>query len=47
MHIMLVKALESWLATVLKRVAQMPQLKTTATNQASEVHAAVPGKGLV
>ena len=44
MHIMLVKALESRLATVLKRVAQTPRLKTTVAKQASEVHAAVPGK---
>ena len=35
----------SRLATVLKRVAQTPRLKTTVANQASEVHAAVPGKG--
>ena len=34
MHIMLVKVLKSQLATVLKRVVQMPELKTTVTNQA-------------
>ena len=45
MHILLVKALESRLAAVLKRVAQTPRLKTTVANQASEVHSAVPGKG--
>ena len=46
MHIMLVKALESQLAAVLKRVVQTPELKVTVANQASEVHAAVPAKGL-
>ena len=45
MHIMLVKALESRLAIVLKRVAQTPELKTTVSNQASEVHTAVPARG--
>ena len=46
MHIMLVKALKSQLTTVLKRVMQTPELKTTVANQALEVHAAVPAKWL-
>ena len=45
MHIMIVKALESQLTVVLKRIVQTPELKTTVANQASEVHTAVPGKG--
>ena len=45
MHVMLLKALESQLAVVLKRVARTPELKTTVSNQASEVHKAVPAKG--
>ena len=46
MHIMLVKVLKSQLATVLKRVMQTLELKTTVANQSSEVHAVVPAKGL-
>jgi len=45
MHVMLFRALESQLAVVLKRVARTPELKTTVSNQASEVHKAVPAKG--
>ena len=45
MHIMIVKELESQLAIVLKKVVQTPELKTTVSNQASEVHTAVPAKG--
>ena len=42
MHIMLVKALKSQLTIMLKRVTQTPELKTMVSNQASEVHTAVP-----
>ena len=41
MHVMLVKALESQLTIVLKKVAQSPELKTTVGNQATEMHTAV------
>ena len=46
MHVMVVKALESQLAIVLKKVLQSHKLKTTVNNQASVFHTAVPAKGL-
>ena len=46
MHVTLIKALESQLAIVLKKIARTSELKTTVNNQASEIHTAVPAKGL-
>ena len=39
---MLFRVLKSQLTVVLKRVTQTPELKTMVSNQASEVHTAVP-----